>query len=277
MVVLFVIGIYPIGYCFYLAFHSWRLGSPVPPKFYGLNNFVEIGRDPIFWRSLLNVFYLLGAAVGVETILGLGVALLLAKEETFERIVRSAILIPMVLAPIIVGVVARFFFNPDYGMVNYLLNLIGLKGARWFTSPHQALFTLVLVDVWQWTPFAVIVFVAVLHAFPREQYEAALVDGASTWKIFKYLTLPFLKPAFLIVIVFRSMDVFKLFDVIYVTTEGGPANATLTLPFYTYYTSFKFFKMGYGTALAVVLFGIVIALSNLYVRLLGSTLVGKGD
>jgi len=276
-VVLLVIGVYPTIYYFYLAFHSWRLGSPIPPEFCGLNNFVQIVKDPIFWLSLSKLFYLLGGAVAIETVLGLGIALLLAKEETFERVVRSVILIPMVLAPVIVGVVARFFFNPDYGMVNYLLNLIGIKGARWFTSSYQALPTLILVDVWQWTPFAVVVFVAVLHTFPREQYEAALIDGASSWKRFKYLTLPFLKIAFLVVIVFRSMDMFRLFDVIYVTTEGGPANATLTLPFYLYYTSFKFFRMGYGAAIAVVLFGIVIALSSVYIKVLGSTLFGKGD
>jgi multiple sugar transport system permease protein len=210
------------------------------------------------------------AALTCEFLLGLGLALLLNAQIRGRGFFRASLLVPMMLPPVVVGVVWRLMLNPDFGAINGTLKWFGVRteSLTWTASPRLAMLSVIAVDVWQWTPFVFLVLLAGLQAIPQEPYEAALIDGSSRWQTFRHVTLPLLKPAILIVLLLRTMDLLRVFDQIFILTEGGPGFATETISLYIYRTAFRFFDFGYAAAMSFVLLALTNVVSAIYIKFL---------
>ena len=174
------------------------------------------------------------------------------------------------MTPVVVGIIWRLMYNPDLGMLNYFLSWFGFSPVNWTGMPGTALPSVMMADIWEWTPFVALILLAGLQSLPREPYEAALVDGASSWQTFCYITFPLLSPAMLVVLLIRVMDSFKTFDLIFVLTQGGPGMSTEILNYYTYRYGFKFFHLGYASALSWVLLVVVTIICMILIRILQS-------
>jgi multiple sugar transport system permease protein len=200
----------------------------------------------------------------------LGLALLLNQQIRGRGVFRASLLVPMMLPTVVVGVVWRLMLNPNFGAINGTLKQLGIntEGLTWTASPRLAFLAVIAVDVWQWTPFVFLVLLAGLQAIPQEPYEAALIDGSSRWQTFRHVTLPLLKPAILIVLLLRTMDLLRVFDQIFILTEGGPGFATEMISLYIYRTAFRFFDFGYAAAMSFVLLAVTNVISVVYLRVL---------
>lgn len=270
--VLLCIVIFPLIFSLSLSLHDWNIFRQEGWQWRGLGNYADIlFLDPYFRQSLkVTVFYLLGT-VPLQFILGLAVALILYRiTRKIIGFLRTTLIVPAIMTPIVVGIIWRLMYNPDLGMLNYLLSLIGLPPVNWTGMPMSALPSVMMADIWEWTPFMALILLAGLQALPREPYEAAVVDGASNWQSFRYITLPLLSPVMLVAILIRLMDSFKTFDLIFVLTQGGPGMSTETMNYYTYRYGFKFFHMGYASALSWLLVIIVTVISIILVRTIRS-------
>jgi multiple sugar transport system permease protein len=230
-------------------------------SFIGIANFRFLVTDGRFWSALGTTVYFTAVAVGTELLIGLPVAMLLQRGG---GVFRAAILLPWAIPTAVSARMWAWLFNADYGLLHRLL-----PGVDWLGSPRTALHAAILVDVWKTTPFVALVLLAGLVAIPADVVKAARVDGASPTRIFFSMTLPLLKPAILLALLFRSLDAFRVFDAIYVLTEGGPANATETLSIYAYKTLLRSGDFGYGSALSVATFACVLAIGLAFLRLLG--------
>ncbi len=216
--------------------------------------------------TLRNTFVFVGGAVCTEMLLGLGLALLLGGETRLMVAVRAFLLIPMTLTPLVVGLTWKALLNADFGAFSYYFKALGLNiGAGPLGDAHWAMPFVILVDMWEWTPLLMVIFLAGLKSLPAEPYEAAYVDGAGTLQRFWYITLPLLKPTLLIGLLLRTMQSFKVFDIIYGTTQGGPGSATTVLNYHIYTVGLTFFDMGYAAALANILLLIIGILSVIYI------------
>jgi len=199
-------------------------------------------------------------------VLGFALALLLLQRLHGIRLIRTFLIVPMVMTPVIIGLTWRMFYNPTYGVLNFLLSDIGITGPDWLGDAHTALLSVIAVDVWQWTPFMFLILTAGLHSLPTELYESARVDGARGWQLFWHITVPLLRQVIVTAIIFRLIDCFSTFDIIYVLTSGGPGIATQTLVMYSFVQSFRWFHFGYASALAVIMLAILSAISLVLVR-----------
>jgi len=219
---------------------------------------------------MAHTFVYATAALILEFSIGLGLALLLNSQIRGRGFFRATLLVPMMLPAVVVGVVWRLMLNPNFGAINGTLKNFGLntESLTWTASPRLAMLSVIAVDVWQWTPFVFLVLLAGLQAIPQEPYEAALIDGSSRWQTFRYVTLPLLKPAILIALLLRTMDLLRVFDQIFILTEGGPGFATETISLYIYRAAFRFFDFGYAAAMSFVLLILTNVISALYIRLL---------
>lgn len=265
---LFLLMIFPVVYTLWMSLHEWFVSSIMPPEFVGLANYVEIiTQDTRFHQSLLRTIYFTGLAVVVQTVLGVGIALIFNREFLGKGLVRTLFLFPMVATPVAIALVWMMMFNPTLGILNYFLKILSLDPALWIASAKGVIPSLVLVDTWQWTPFITLIALAGLSALPQEPFEAALIDGASGWQTFWHVTLPLLRPTIMVAVLFRTIDALKTFDIIYVMTQGGPGNASETLNIYIFQTGFSYFHMGYASSLLVILFAIVMFISILLTRM----------
>ncbi len=238
--------------------------------FVGFDNYLFLMSDPRFWQALGNTAYFTLVAVSIEVLLALPLALLLNAAFPARGVFRAAVLIPWAIPTVVSARLWAWLFNPDFGLVNRVLSAIGDGAApNWLGSPALALHAAIVVDVWKTTPFVALLLLAGLQTIPPDLYKAARVDGASAWRAFRSITLPLLKPALLLALLFRTLDAFRVFDAIYVLTEGGPGNATETLSIYAYKVLMRSGDFGYGSTLAVVTFLCVGAISLVYIRLLG--------
>ncbi|BAS28044.1 hypothetical protein LIP_2203 [Limnochorda pilosa] len=272
VVVLFVITILPTLFLFYTSLHHWELGYPWEAReFAGLVNFVDLWSDRQFLQSLRTTAIYVVSTVGVELILGFALALFLSQRRLWGKgVLVATLVIPMTVTPSIAGLIWRLYFNPNYGMVNYFMGTLAGVEPNWYGA-DLALASVVLVDIWQWTPFVALILLAGLSALPRTPYEAALVDGASGWATLRYITLPLLRPIILVALILRSMDSLKMFDVVFSLTGGGPGNATEVLSMQVYRTGFyQTGWVGYASAMAMILLVVIILVSQLFVRVLGS-------
>jgi len=249
---------YPLLFSGWISFFDYRLTRLQDVRYQGLDNYAFILSDAPFGRALLNTMTFVVGAVSMELVLGLGLALLLQKLVRFQNFARAVLLAPMFITPIAVGLMFRFLLNSQLGVIPYYLGVIGIEIA-WFDE-RLALFSIMLIDTWQWTPFMLLMFLAGLEALPKDPFEAARVDGASAWMTFWNLTLPLLKPVILIAIVIRALDAFKVFEYVWAITRGGPGDATETILFHIYKTGFRFFRMGEAAAMAFVLIAILLLL-----------------
>jgi len=257
VVALFLIVIIPIGYNLYLAFTKWTIGLG-SPRYIGLDNFIDILHDDRVWNGLKVMIYFSGLSLTLEMVLGLLIAVYFHRQFKGSEVVQAIYIFPFAATPVAVALIWRIMLNPEIGVMNYLLKSIGLPGSLWVSSAATVIPSLVLVDVWKWTPMITLIVLAGLKSLPHDPYEAARIDGANTLQIFWYITLPLIRPVLIAALMLRSLDNLKEFDTIYTITQGGPGIASETLYLYSYNVGFSFFKAGYGSALMVVVFLIVL-------------------
>ncbi|MBK8022603.1 MAG: sugar ABC transporter permease [Chloroflexi bacterium] len=234
--------------------------------FVGLRQYQRMVQDSDFWYSTFITLAYATASTGVELTLGLTVAMLLNRESRLAKILQTTLIFPMMIAPVITTLIWKVMMQPSVGILNPILNSVGLPSLQWAAVPETALFSVVLIDVWMYTPFAALILLAGLRAFPQGPFEAARVDGASFWFTFRNLTLPMLTPFILIVIVFRFMDSLKMFDIIFAMTEGGPGNTLMTYQLTAYRTSIQFQKLAQGLPYAIVLYFFIYFTSQYLVK-----------
>lgn len=260
--------VFPLAFNVYMSLHAWFVSSTTPPEFVGIKNFLEIfGKDARFWNAVWITVKFTLSGVLLQLVLGLAIAAYLHKDFRGRGIVRTVMLLPMVSTPVAVALIWVIMFNPSLGVLNYFLSLVGLKPLLWLGHPRSALPSLILMDIWKWTPFMVLIIHAGLQSLPLTPFEAARIDGASRWQLFRFVTLPLLRPTIAVALIFRTMDSLKTFDTIYVMTEGGPNNASEILNIYVFQTGFKYFHMGYASALAVILVVFVFAVNLFLIRM----------
>lgn len=253
LIVLILMNLYPLIYSIRVSLTDYNLAVGLKPEYVGFQNFIRLFKDVLFLKSFwLTVQYVLGAII-MEFGAGLIIALLLYRLQNKGRIILTLFLLPMMLTPIIVGLMWRFMLNYDVGIVNFIIEMLGLKRFPFLANQSTALLSIIIVDAWQWTPFMVLLLYSGLQSMPVDPFEAGKIDGASEFQMFRYITLPTLKPIILISLLIRGMDAFREYDKIYTMTNGGPGNCTETASFYVYRVAFKFFEVGYGAAAAFVL------------------------
>ena len=264
-----LIGIlYPFVLGVYYTFTNYTLTEPGNIRFVGLVNYAEIFKHIDFWKAFNLTFIFAVSAVMIELALGLGVALLLKETFLGVRILGSFLIIPMMIPPIVSALMWKVILLPtNQGVLNHILGLVRIKPIAWLGDSATALVSLILIDVWIYSPFAVLILLAGLQSLPKEPYEAAQVDGASGWFMFRKLTLPLLMPSIVLVTLFRLIDSLKVFDIIYATTKGGPAGATMTLHIQSYFEAIRWFKMGRGMVYLFVLWSLCFVFSKALSRL----------
>jgi multiple sugar transport system permease protein len=264
----------PILAAFVLSFTSFGLRdlqNPIGTNFIGLKNYTDLFADPKFWKSLGNTVYFVVVGVPLTLALGLVIANALSRGITRIRTAfRVGYYLPVITSIVAIAVVWRFLLNPDVGLINLLLQKIGISGPDWLANPALAMPSIIAMAVWRNVGFAMVVFVAGMQAIPAMLYEAASIDGAGRWQSFRFVTLPMLRPTILFMLVITTIGYLQLFEEPYVMTDGGPLDATLSVTMYMYQQGFKFFSQGYASAIAYVLFVIVAIVAFLQFRFLRS-------
>jgi multiple sugar transport system permease protein len=268
--ILFAITIYPFLFGIYNSFHDWLLYKPqLGRPFVGLNQYFRIFSDSNFWMALGRSFIYVALGVSCSMLLGFVQALVLSRDEIKgKNVIRSVLVIPLVVTPVVIGFAFRFMYNSDLGVLPWLLEQIGIRIPRILGDPGWALFAVILVDIWNQTPLAFLVFLAAVQSINPELYEVASIDGASYWQSLRHITVPLLRRAFLVVLLIRTIDAFKAFDILYVMTEGGPGRATEVLSIFGDRLAFVGWRMGTASAFALILFYIIVGISTLYIRLI---------
>jgi multiple sugar transport system permease protein len=268
VLVLIAINVFPLVYTLRLTVVSWELTTAFPAKFVGLQNFIQIlFKDARFWNAMKNTGILVVVGVGLQVVLGTGIALVLNQLGRTRTLLVSLILIPVMIAPVVAGFQFRMIYHDQFGPLNYIIEILSgghVRGYAWIADPAVALFSVMMTDVWQWTPFMILIVLAGLQSIPVELHEAAVVDGASSWQLFWRITLPLLLSVIVIGILVRLMDTFKLFDIVYQLTGGGPGSVTETIAYYTYLQGFKFFSLGYTAAMAFIQLIIITVIAQVF-------------
>ena len=272
IIVVFGIVIYPILRTLWTSLHS--VNTPFPGHFpwVGLRNYTFALSHSEFWSAVRRTAYFTIVSTGLELVFGMAIALLLIAPLRARWLFRTIIVLPWALPTIVNGAMWRYFFNAQYGVVNAALTQLGLQNSyhAWFSSPFGALNIVILADVWKNTSLVAFFLLAGLTTIPADLYEAARVDGYGRWGSFVHITLPLLRPVIVVVLVLRTIEAFKVFDIIYVMTGGGPANGTQSIAFYTYQRAFSDEFFGYGSALAYLIVLFILGFAVLYIRLLRS-------
>jgi ABC-type sugar transport system permease subunit len=250
--VMLLFEILPIVHGIVISFTSFTIWNP-EGGFAGLRNYVRVLENPLFYRyALPNTFMFLGLAVGIEVSLGLGVAVLINRRFPGQRIVKTLLILPLLVAPVVAGLMFYWMFHAEFGLVNQLLGSLGLPGVLWFNRPATAFGVIILADVWTWTPWFILIIYAGLQSLPTEPFEAARIDGAGPWSTFFLITLPLLYPVLSIVVLIRSFDAFRVFDIVWTMTGGGPGNATETFGTFVYRIGYLTVNWSEGAAAAMV-------------------------
>jgi ABC-type sugar transport system permease subunit len=272
VVVVFGIVIYPILRTLYTSFFAVDTPFPGHFPFVGLRNYTFALSQAEFWSAVERTAYFTFVSTGLELAFGMGIALLLYAPLRGRWLFRTIVVLPWALPTIVNGAMWRYFFDAQYGVVNAALTQIGLSSSYhpWLSSPFGALNIVILADVWKNTSLVAFFLLAGLTTIPRDLYEAARIDGYGPWGAFVHITLPLLRPVIVVVLVLRTIEAFKVFDIIYVMTGGGPANGTQSIAFYTYQRAFSDEFFGYGSALAYLIVIFIMVLAIIYIRLLRS-------
>ena len=260
-----MVALYPILAAIWLSVHRELIVFD-EHRFIGAANYVFLAGDARFWTALANTAYFAFVAVALELLLGLGFALLLHGAFPARGVLRASVLVPWAIPTVVSAKMWACLVNADHGL---LTKLLPGDDPSWLGTPGWAMHAAILVDVWKTTPFVALLLLAGLQQIPADLHRAAAIDGAGAWKRFTSITLPLLEPTIAVALVFRTLDAFRVFDAVYVLTEGGPANTTETLSIYAYKTMMRTGDFGYGSTLAVVTFACVMLISVVYVKLLG--------
>ncbi|WP_041423916.1 carbohydrate ABC transporter permease [Thermosediminibacter oceani] len=265
-----LINIYPVFETFRLSLFHMRLQLIGLTKFVGLQNYTILFSDGRFWAATLNTFYFTVISVALELVVGMTMALLMNKRFRATGLIRAAVLVPWAIPTIVSALMWKFIYNDQFGVLNDILMKLGLIESyrSWLGTPASAMGAAIFADVWKTSPFMALILLAGLQTIPEELYEAARVDGAGSVRQFFSITLPLLKPTILVALIFRTLDAFRVFDLIFVLTGGGPGNSTETLSIYAYKTLFRNLDFGLGSAISVVIFIFVFILAMLYIRMM---------
>lgn len=267
VIALIIVLFYPTIYAVLMCFQSTGSGTG-NPVFVGLENFKTLFTNKEFYQNGLNTLLFTIGSVGISFLLGFGLALLLNSIDFGVSVYRTVFILPIGVTPVVAGLTWNMLLNPLYGILNYFLELIGIQPLGWTTDIRMALPSVIMIDVWQWTPFMLLILYAGLQMLPKEPYEAALIDGASSLQSFRYVTFPLLKPIIAIAVVLRGLEAFKAFDIIYTITKGGPGRATETWIVRAYMESFRFHRMEMGAVIGIIMLIITILVCRRIVRVL---------
>lgn len=268
VIALAVIGIAPLVFAIWTSFYDYNLTKLSSTPFVGLGNYLHVLTDPVFWDAMGRTFTFLIIALPIEILLGILIALLLHRPGLgfLKTLTRLSLVIPMATTYAVVGLLGQIMFNLKYGVVNQLIGFLGIDPVNWLGIPFNAFVTIVFWDIWQWTPFCALVFLAGLTTVPPEIEEAARLETKNWWTILRHVQLPFLLPGLTAVLILRTADTLKLFDMVFTMTRGGPGSATELISLMIQRVGFRVFDQGLASAQAMVLLVITIVLSRLYIR-----------
>ncbi|HQR12165.1 MAG TPA: sugar ABC transporter permease [Casimicrobiaceae bacterium] len=266
LIVVGAVIVFPWLFTLWMSTLDWKIGTE--SHFVGVDNYTALVHNQRFLEAVVRTFYFTALAVAAPLVLGTISALVFHRQFPFRGVLRGIFIMPMMATPVAVALVWTMMFHPQQGVLNYLLSLVGLPPSLWVYSPQWVIPSLVMVEVWHWTPLVMLIVLGGLAALPVEPYESAKLDGASEWQLFRYITLPLVAPFLLVAAVIRTIDALKAFDTIYVITSGGPGTASETINLYLYLQAFAFYNIGNASAVVVIFFAIVMALALLllYVR-----------
>ena len=248
--------VFPFGYAFWLSLMDYKIGQP--HQFIGLGNYRALLVDEQFWNGARLSAILYVVALALQLVLVVALGMLLHRVQVMRGLVRTLMVSPFMLPPVVIGMMSIVILDPGMGVANFLLKSAHLPTSLFLASTEYVIFTVVMIDTWQWTPFVALIVLGGLQSLPTKIYEAASIDGATGWREFFYITLPLLGPTILTAAVLRSVDLLRFFDVIYITTQGGPGYASSTLNIYAYRKAFEFSDLGYASALMITLSTIVL-------------------
>ncbi|UCH19650.1 MAG: sugar ABC transporter permease [Deltaproteobacteria bacterium] len=268
MIFLILVATLPLVSLLIMSFFRIDLTYPLDNGWVGFENYLEMAKDERFWYSIkLTAIYTI-STVFLQVAVGLALAMAFFRGFRGQGVMRVSVLLPMILAPVVVGLAWRtLILTPEYGILDYVSILLGFGSKPWLVAPTWAMISVIIIHTWQWTPFAFLVFLASLNAMPQEPLEAALLDTRSAWQRFRYIILPMLQPAIIIVVIFRTMIALRAFAAIFSATGGGPGTATEILNLYAYRVSFNSLDLGYGAALGTVLLLITVGISLFFFRM----------
>ncbi|MDQ3812000.1 MAG: sugar ABC transporter permease [Chloroflexota bacterium] len=261
----FAIIVFPWLFTLYVSLYDWE--SSGPAGFVGLANYTRLVTDGRFLLAIVRTLYYTILTVVAPLVLGTIAAVMLHREFRFRGLVRGIFLLPMMATPVAIALVWTMMFHPQFGVLNYLLERIGLPPSLWVYAPETVIPALAMVETWQWTPFTMLIVLGGLAAIPTDPYESATIDGASSWQLFRHITLPLVMPFIMIAGVLRTIDAFKAFDTIYPITQGGPGTASETINIYLYLQAFSYAHIGTSSAVVVVFFAMILVLAYVMVLL----------
>lgn len=264
-------GLFPLGYSLILSFRNWKLAkSSEAGEFIGLSNYINLlTDDPDFFDAIRVTGIFITADVLITVAIAIGAALLLQRSGRINSLARTLLILPFVMSPALIGISFRFFLNAEYGVVHHLISLVipSMKDTVWLANSTLSMTAIVASDVWHWAPYMTLVMLGGLASIPTETQEAARIDGASAWAVFRDITWPQLLPVVSIVLILKTVFALKAFDTIYTLTNGGPGNSTKTLAYFVYEQGFSYYDMGYAAASAYVLTAVLLVMAGFYLRL----------
>ena len=277
LIVVLAVIIFPWLFTIWMSLHEWKVGSPT--TFVGLANYVRLPNDPRFVEAIGHTMLYTALSVLLPLVFGTFAAVVFHQKFPARGFLRGIFIMPMMATPVAIALVWTMMFHPQLGVLNYLLSLIGIAPQSWVYDPSTVIPTLVMIEVWQWTPLVMLIVLGGIAALPTEPYESAQIDGAGMWQMFRYITLPLVLPFIFIAAMIRTIDAVKSFDIIFAITQGGPGSASETINVYLYSVAFVYYDLGYGSAIAVVFFALIVALAAVLLYLRQRTLwteVGPG-
>lgn len=267
--IIFVLAmvLFPIIYTLVLSFHSWRMSANIPWKYVGLQNYIGLFSDSRFPMAIGRTFIFTAIALTIEMILGIGIALFLNRRFFGKNFVKTAFLIPMVATPVAIGMVWKLMYDPNIGILDYILKSMGMPTVNFLGDSNIALYSLIAVDIWEWTPQVMLIVLAGITSISTEPFESAMVDGATPWQVTWHITLPLLRPTIFTAFLLRLIDVLKTFDIMYSMTQGGPCYATETMNILSYRQAFEFMQFGSASSMLIVFFVVVMVIAAVTVKI----------
>ena len=273
--ILIILGvtIFPLIFSIGMSMTPLNLARPDSGgEFIGLRNYRDILLEFRFWKTLSNTLIMVSVAVTFEFFIGLLLAALVNRDFKGQRVITILFLIPTLIVPVVIGMIWRLLLHESYGFINYIIRTLRIgKGVAWTAKPTLALFVMTFIDIWEWTPLMFLILLAGMVSLPRDPFEAAAIEGASSWQIFWRITFPLLQPVILVAILIRLIDAFKLFDTIFVITAGGPGLATETTSMFVYYKAFKHFDIGIASSISWIFLLIIIGITTFLLKFLSRT------
>lgn len=266
--------LFPVIFSFYLSFQKWNMFSS-ESTFVGFDNYIRMFKSEEFWQVLKNTAVYTFGTIPLNMGFSLMVAYVLNKKIIGKKFLRTAFFAPVIISPVAAAVIWRWLYDPNFGLINWFIALFGIGPINWLNDPTAAMFALIIMGVWKTFGYNMVLFSAGLQGIPETYYEAALIDGASGWTRFWKITIPLLSPTTFFIMVMSMIGSFQVFDIVYVLTSGGPLGSTKVLVFYVYEHAFKFFEMGYASAVAYVLFAILFIFTMLQMKYMKSKVLGN--